>query len=449
VKKVRIGSGSGWWGDRIEPAVWNAQRGNIRYLVFETMAEATASLAQVRLRKDPNYHGFDSNLEERFKAVLPMCIEKGIKIVSNQGWVNPSAACEKVVQLANELGIRNLKVAAVAGNIITEQIKEIGTEVMETGMPLSQLEDPIVSAEAYLGAEPIVEALRNGADIVITSRVADPSLFLAPLIHEFDWDADDWNKLAAGSAVGHLLECGAQVTGGYFPDPGYKDIPDPWSLAFPIAEVDENGSAVLSKVDGTGGEISLRTCKEQLLYEVHDPANYITPDVIVNFTTVRLEQMGKDRVRVSGITGKPHTEQYKVSIGCAEGFIGEDTFYFAGPGCVPKAELAKEILLQRFKQVGLAAEDIRIDFIGLNAIHGAISSINSDPYEIAVRVAARTKAREEAEKIGREVDGMAVCGLASTGKSVPHKERVREVIGIWSSLIPRSAISPVIKYWEV
>jgi hypothetical protein len=440
-RTIRIGSGSAWWGDRIEPAVWNVERGNIDYIVFETMAEATVSAAQVRKRRDAAYQGYDTNLEARFRAILPTCLQKGIKIISNQGWVNPRAACQKIIELAKEMGLSRLKVAAVEGGIVTERIVELADTILENEQPLSTLTDPIVSAEAYMGAEGIVEALRRGADVVITSRVADPSLFLAPMIFEFGWGLEEWDKLAMGSGVGHLMECGAQVTGGYFVDPGYKDVEEVWNLAFPIAEVSANGTAILSKVEGTGGEISLRTCKEQLLYEVHDPGNYITPDVVVDFTTVCLEQIGQDQVRVSNISGKPRTPYLKVSIGCIEGFMGEDMFFYAGPGCLNKAKLAKDMLHHRFELTDLKAEDLRIDFIGVNAIHGAISPVpGNEPYEVAVRVAARTKTKEEALKIGMEIDSMAVCGLASTGKRVPHQERVREVIGIWSTLIRRTEV---------
>jgi hypothetical protein len=245
------------------------------------------------------------------------------------------------------------------------------------------------------------------------------------------------------------MECGAQVTGGYFPDPGFKDVPEPWNLAFPIAEVEPDGSAVITKVAGSGGAVNLMTVKEQLLYEVHDPANYLTPDVVVDFTTTRLEQVGPDRVRVTGISGKPRTPTLKVSIGCAEGFIGEDMFFYAGPGALRRAQLAKRILEERFKLVNLQAEELRIDFLGVNAIHGAMSPRDRpEPYEIAVRVAARTKTREEAIKVGREVDGMAVSGVGMTGKRVPHQDRTREVIGVWSSLVPRERIVPSVAMFE-
>lgn len=446
---IRIGAGAAWWGDRIEPAILNAEQGDLDYLCFETMAEATVSAAQVRARRDPGFPGYDTYLDDRIRGVLPGCLRRGTKIITNQGWINPNAAAERIVHWLRENGAQGWKVAAVNGSMITDRVIDIADTILENGRPTSTLRDSMVSAEAYLGAEPIVEALKAGANIVVTGRVADPSLFLAPMMHEFNWDPLDHARLGAGTGIGHLMECGAQVTGGYFSDPGFKDVPEPWNLAFPIAECSPDGSAVISKVAGTGGMISLRTVKEQILYEVHDPANYLTPDVVVDFTTARLEQLGPDCVRVSGIGGKPRTPTLKVSIGCTEGFIGEDMFFYAGPGALRRAQLAKKILEERFRIVGLKADEIRIDFLGLNAIHGAMSPMSPEPYEVAVRVAARTKTKEEALKVGREVDGMAVSGIAATGKRVPFQERAREVIGVWSSLVAREQVHPDIKYFEV
>jgi hypothetical protein len=268
-------------------------------------------------------------------------------------------------------------------------------------------------------------------------------------MHEFGWDPSDHHHLGQGSGLGHLLECGAQVTGGYFADPGFKDVPAPWDLAFPIAEVAPDGSAVITKVAGTGGAVNRMTVKEQMLYEVHDPANYITPDVVVDFTTAALEDLGGDRVRVSGIGGKPRTPTLKVSMGCLEGFIGEDMFFYAGPGALRRAQLAKRILEERFRIVGLVASDLRIDFVGINAIHGEASPMPlHEPYEIAVRVAARTTTREEAMKVGREIDGMAVSGVGMTGKRVPHQDRTREIIGVWSTLLPRDRVPYAISWFE-
>jgi hypothetical protein len=444
---LRIGAGSAWWGDRISPAAANAARGNLHYLCFETMAEATISTAQVRKRRDPDFAGYDTYLDDRFRAVLPHCLEHGTRIISNQGWINPVGAARHVKRIAAELGRPDLKVAAVSGSLITDKLDQLTGTVLETGSSLDSIRGEIVSAEAYMGADPIVEALAAGADVVITGRIADPSLFLAPMIHEFGWTLRDVELIARGSGIGHLLECGAQVTGGYFVDPGYKDVPDPWDLAFPIAEVESDGAVVLTKLDGTGGAIDRRTVLEQMFYEVHDPANYITPDSVVDFTTSDVEEIGKDRVRIRNIGGRARTDTLKVSIAVKEGFVGEDMFFYAGPGCLEKARLAERVLKERFKIVNLQAEEIRIDFIGVNAILGPMSPAPSrEPNEVAVRVAARARTRAEAEKVGREVDGMAVSGLGSTGKRVPHGERVREVIGVWSMLVDRNLVQPEIQY---
>ncbi|MCO8249421.1 acyclic terpene utilization AtuA family protein [Comamonas thiooxydans] len=447
-KILRIGAGAAWWGDRIEPAALNAERGRLDYLCFETMAEATVSAAQVRARRDPSFPGYDTYLDDRMRAVLPACMRQGTRIISNQGWINPQGAARRIVELLRELGITGVKVAAVGGSLITDRVLSLAPTILETGAPTQSIAHSLISAEAYLGAAPIVDALAEGAQIVVTGRVADPSLFLAPMVHEFGWDLLDHERVGAGSAIGHLMECGAQVTGGYFADPGLKDVPEPWNLAFPIAEVDAEGGVTLSKVEGTGGMISPQTVKEQMLYEVHDPANYITPDVVVDFTQARIEQLAPDRVRVTGLTGKPRTPTLKVSMGCTEGFIGEDMFFYAGPGALRRAQMARRILEERLRIVKLDAEEVRIDFLGLNAVHGAATPADApEPYEVAVRVAARTRSREEAVKVGREVDGMAVSGIAHTGKRVPHQERTREVIGVWSSLVPREQVTAHIDYF--
>ena len=448
-RTIRVGSGAAWWGDRVSPAALNAERGELDYLCFETMAEATISAAQVRSRRDPSFPGYDTYLDDRMRAVLPACMQQGTRIISNQGWINPEGAAKRIVELLQELGISGVKVAAVNGSLITDRALELTDTILENGEPTATLGSTLISAEAYMGAEPIVEALKNGAQIVVTGRVADPSIFMAPMMHEFGWDPLDHDHLGAGNGLGHLLECGAQVTGGYFCDPGFKDVEQPWNLGFPIAEVNEDGSAILTKTPGTGGAVNVRTVKEQLLYEVHDPANYITPDVVVDFTTVNLEEVGQDRVRVSNISGKPRTPTLKVSLGCTEGFIGEDMFFYAGPGALRRAELAKRVLEERFKIVGLQADEYRVDFLGMNAIHGgATPDTAPEPYEIAVRVAARTKTRQEAEKVGREVDGMAVSGIGHTGKRVPHQDRTREIIGVWSSLVPRDKVPATVTYFE-
>jgi hypothetical protein len=449
LRSIRIGAGSAWWGDRIEPARWNAERGDLDYLCFETMAEATISAAQVRRRRDPAFQGYDTYFDERMAAVLPGCLERGTRIVSNQGWLNPQGAAEQAVSLLRARGVRGKRVAAVTGSLITDRALDLTETIIESGASTASLADSLVSGEVYLGMDGILEALAAGADIVITGRVADPSLFAAPMVHEFGWDVLDHDRLGQALGLGHLLECGAQITGGYFADPGYKDIIEPWNLAFPIAEVCEDGSAVIGKIAGTGGVIDLRTVKEQLLYEIFDPANYLTPDVVVDFSTVRLEQTGPDRIRVSNISGKQRPETLKVSLGCVEGFMGEDIIFYAGPGAVRRARLAADIIERRLALVGLQADQVRIDFIGINAVHGPATPASApDPYEVGVRVAARTRSRDEALRIGREIDAMAVSGVSMTGKRVPYQDRVREIIGLWSSLVPRRAVSHHIHWYE-
>jgi hypothetical protein len=447
---IRIGSGAAWWGDRISPARLNAEQGRLDYLCFETMSEATISTAAARRLRNPDFSGYDTYLDDRFEAVIDGCRRNGTRIVTNQGWVAPERAAERIAELFAAHGEHGVRIAAVTGNVVTDRV-QAGTDlILETGRPTSDLDpESILSAEVYLGAEAIVAALAQGADVVVTGRVADPSLFLAPMVHEFGWSLSDWPRLGQGSGIGHLLECGAQVTGGYFADPGYKDVPRPWDLAFPIATVEPDGSAVLSKIEGTGGLIDRDTVLEQMFYEVHDPSAYLTPDVSVDFTTADIEVVGSDRVSVSGIGGRPRPEQLKVSIGCREGFIGEDMFFYAGPGALDRAQLARQILEERFKIVDLDADDVRIDILGWDAIHGSASRPGgSEPYEVAVRVAARTRTADEAAKIGREVDGMAVSGVGMTGKHVPQGERVRDIVGVWSTLIARDEVAYALTFTE-
>src|SRR3954469_6205821 len=306
LRSIRIGSGAGYSGDRIEPALELAEKGDIQYLVFECLGERTVALAQQARIRDPD-GGYDPLLEERMRMVLPVCAAKGIKIVTNMGAANPEAAARKTAEIAQSLGLSRLKIAAVIGDDVLAACREGNLPVMEFDGTIKQLGNRLLSANAYLGAEPIADALNAGADIVITGRASDPALFLAPMIHAFGWAMDDWNLLGQGTVAGHLLECAGQITGGYFADPGYKDIADLARLGFPIGEVGEDGSLVITKAEGSGGAVTAQTCKEQLLYEVHDPAKYFQPDVVADFSQVMVEEIGTDRVRVSGGRGAKRT----------------------------------------------------------------------------------------------------------------------------------------------
>ena len=438
---LRIGSGAGYSGDRIEPAVELALKGGIRYLVFECLAERTIALAQQVRLGDAN-KGYDPLLVERMEAVLRICHEKGISIITNMGAANPESGAARVAEVACAQGITNLKIAVVTGDDILASL-DGDTPTMETGVPVSSL-GTLVSANAYLGARPIVEALRGGADVVITGRVADPSLFLAPLIHEFDWSMEDWNLLGKGTVVGHLLECAGQVTGGYFADPGIKDVPNLARLGFPIAEVFPDGSAIITKVAGSGGAVTARTCKEQLLYEVHDPACYLTPDVVADFSSVTIEEVGPNRVLVDGGKGRPCTDTLKVSVGYLDGYIGEGLISYAGIGAVRRGRLALEIVRERLNLCDVRASELRFELIGLDAIHGVnistrVNYFSSDPYEVRVRVAGRADNAIDAVRIGNEVETLYTNGPAGGGGVV---KSVRGVMAVASVLIPRHRVVP-------
>jgi len=442
MKTIRIGCGAGYSGDRIEPAVELAEKGGIRYLVFECLAERTIAIAQQAKMKDPGA-GYDALLAARMEACLPSCRRNGVRIITNMGAANPAAGARRIGDVAKRLGIKGLKIAAVTGDDVLELTRQHDPVILETGRRVSQLGDRLVSANAYLGADAIVEALKNGADVVITGRVADPSLFLAPLIAEFDWQQDRLDLLGQGTVLGHLLECAGQVTGGYFADPGFKDVPDLARLGFPIAEVREDGAFVVTKVPGSGGMVTAATCKEQLLYEIHDPSSYITPDIVADFTGVRVAETGKDRVAITGGNGRPRTKTLKVSIGYRDGFIGEGQISYAGPGAVERGKLALEIVAERLKLTGVPFDKIRYDLIGVNSLHGDNRSAGHDPYEVRVRVAGRTRSMVEAVRIGNEVETLYTNGPA--GGAGAWKS-AREVVAMVSALLPRSMVSPSVRY---
>lgn len=437
---IRIGAGAGYGGDRFEPAVELVEKGDIDYLVYECMAERTIALYQQDKLRDPSL-GYNPQIERRLSPVIRKCKQKGIKIITNMGAANPEGALIKVKALARSIQVSGLKIAAVIGDNILDQLEEFrNNRVLETGLPVAKYLPRVVSANAYLGVEPIVQALSTGADIVITGRVADPSLFLGPMIYEFGWALNDWDRLGMGTVVGHLLECAGQVTGGYFADPGYKDVPRLWELGFPIAEVNYDGSAVITKPEGSGGIVSTATCKEQLLYEIHDPTSYITPDCIADFSQVTFEQLGPDRVAVRGGRGRPKTEWLKVSIGYRDSFVGEGQISYGGAGAVERARLAGEIVRRRLELRGVRLDELRLELIGVDSLHGSwISSKEAEPYEVRLRVVGRSQYRADAEAVGEEVETLWTNGPAGGGGAT---KAVREVIAIVSTLIPRSRITP-------
>ena len=440
---LRVGAGAGYSGDRIAPAVELAEKGALHYLVFECLAERTIALAQLRRSQDARL-GFDALLAARMTAVLPSCVAHGTTIISNMGAANPIAAGHEVVRVARELGIKKLTVAVVLGDDVTAQLHGKPLPLMDSHGTLAALADTIISANAYIGVAGIVDALAQGADVIITGRVADPALFLAPLIHEFGWAMDDWAILGKGTLVGHLLECAGQVTGGYFADPGYRDVPDLARLGFPLAEVSSDGSAIITKVAGSGGCVTVATCASQLLYEIENPAAYLQPDVTADFSNATLTQVGADRVQVRGATGHPRPETLKVTVGHRDGFIGEGQISYAGLGAVARGQLALDVLQERL--AGMAALDSRFELIGVNAIHGAALAAGHTPYEVRARAAMRVATRAEAEHVAREVEALYLNGPASGGGAT---QSVREVIAAASVLIPREWVQTSVVLLEV
>jgi hypothetical protein len=384
-------------------------------------------------------------LEARMRQVLVSCQQHRTKLISNMGAAHPAAAAAKTREVAESLGIRGLKIAAITGDDVLPLFRKKFLEkvnIIETGMPLSSLGERLISANAYLGAEPIVEALENGAQIVLGGRIADPALFLAPLIYEFGWHADDYELLGRGILVGHLLECAGQLSGGYFADPPYKEVPDLAHLGFPYAEVSADGCAEFRKLEGTGGQISVATCKEQLLYEVHDPRCYLTPDVTADFSNVEFQQVAVDHVAVCGGSGTARPSTLKVSLGCLEGYIGEAQISYAGAGAEIRGRLAIEIVREQLRLQQGEFEELRCDLIGINSVGPMQRHVYEAP-EIRVRVAGRTQHLEDAELLVDTVEALYTNGPAAGGGV---SKSVRPVVAILSALIPREEVWPEISY---
>jgi hypothetical protein len=440
--RLRIGAGAGYAGDRWEPALQLIETCGLDVIVFETLAERTIALGHLERLKDPT-RGYNPFLVDRFEAVLGPALARGTRIVSNMGAANPRGAAEATIAVGQRLGLPSFSVACLTGDDVTDSVRQHpDLALLETGEPVSGLFDRLVAANAYLGAEPVRDALATGADIVLTGRVADPSLFVGALLHRFAWSPDDWPRLGAATVVGHLLECAGQLTGGYFADPGMKDVPDLDRLGFPYADVDADGGILLGKPEGSGGIITPATCTEQLLYEVDDPAAYVTPDCIADFTGVRFSTNGADRVRVEGAAARPRTGTLKATVSYRAGFVGEGHVAYAGPNAAARARLAGEIVRSRLAQRRLDLEEVRVDLIGIDALHGPASLPGPEPYEVRLRVAARTQHRRHADYVGQEVQSLLTNGpYGGAGDFM----QTRELIGVRSVLIPRDWVTPTVE----
>jgi hypothetical protein len=427
---MRIGCGAGFAGDRVEPAVRLAAESGLDDLVLECLAERTIALGQQRRLRDPEA-GHDPMLPARFRRLLPVAWANGVRVVTNMGAANPRGAGEITRELMAEAGLRG-RVAVLTGDDVLGRL-DLATPALEDGVPLAE-HGEIVSANAYLGADALLPALDTGADVVLTGRVADPSLFVAPMAQRMGWELDDRAAMASATLVGHVLECAGQVTGGYFADPGRKDVDGLAELGFPFAEVAEDGSAVIAKPAGTGGAITTATVREQLLYEVTDPSGYRTPDVVLDFREVRAEQLSPDRVGIRGARGRARPEELKVSVGYRAGHRAECGISYAGPGAADRARLAAEVLTARLSGTGLR---VRADVLG---------ALGDADGECRLRVAALAPDRQRAEVVCHEVEALYTNGPAGGGGV---RTDVREVIGIVSALIPRSEVEPQVSVLEV
>lgn len=434
---LKIGVGAGFSGDRLEPAEYLLKNVDLDYIVFECLAERTIALAQQRKLKDKDT-GYDPLLEKRIRSILPLLLDKKVKLITNMGAANPSAAGKKILEIAEELGV-SCKVAVVTGDDVLDKLDETYM-TLETGQSLSTY-DPILSANAYLGIDALLPALDSDADIIITGRVADPSLFLAPQVHHYGWSQSDDEKLGQGTVIGHLLECGGQVSGGYFADSMKKHVRNLANIGFPYAIIDSNGDATITKAEDSGGLINLSTVKEQLLYEVHDPTTYITPDVTADFTSVELNETGDNAVSIKRGNGQERPAKLKVSVGYHAGYMGVGEISYAGTDALGRAEIAKEILQERLSG---HLEHLRIDLIGVSSVHRSTFQ-DSNPYEVRVRAAGRHENKELAELVGEEVESLYLNGPAAGGgvsKSVTNQ------VGIISTLISRDKVQPRVDFME-
>jgi Acyclic terpene utilisation family protein AtuA len=435
---LRIGCGAGFSADRLEPAIELAAKGALDFLVFECLGERTMAFGH-RDRKADAAKGYNPQLAARMRGVLGACSKTNTRIVTNMGVANVPAAAEVVVKVARELGLSGLKVAAVEGDDVTALMSPATVlfdhhdrSIADTGLTL-------VGANVYLGIDAILPALEAGADVVITGRVADPSLFLAPLVYRHAWARDDWARLGQGTLVGHLLECGMQITGGYFADPGIKDVPRLADCGYPIAEVDADGGALITKLAGSGGVVSTQTVKEQLMYEVHDPAAYLTPDVTADFSRVAIVQEARDRVRVSGANGRQRPGTLKVTVGFEGGFVGEGGISYAGPNAARRGRLAADILRERLSRHAGFAENMRIDLIGLSSIHATARPGPEEADDVRVRVALRSRTRDAIETMLWEVEALLCCGPAGGGG---YRGQISPSVVTHSTLIDRAAVTP-------
>jgi hypothetical protein len=449
---IRIASGQGFWGDLLTAPVDQVRKGPIDYMMMDYLAEVTMSIMQKQKMKDPLL-GYARDLVPLMDQILPDLMEKNIRVLTNGGGVNPEACRDAIFASARKRGIRGLKIGVVTGDNILDSLdsllaKGIKLANMETGEDLSAVRRNLVSANVYFGARPLVEALEQGAQIIITGRTTDTALTYAPMIHEFGWSWDDWDKLAGGVVAGHILECGGQASGGNF-QADWKSVPDLAHIGFPIAEARPDGSITITKHQGTGGLVSVQTIREQCLYEIGDPKNYITPECVADFTTIRLDAEGENRVRLSGVKGLPATDLYKVSMSYSDGFTAVGSLTYAWPDALEKARAADSILRTRLADLGLGFDEIRTEFLGLNSCHGPLAAVPPEVNEVVLRVGVRGHDRSAVERFGKEIAPLILTGPPGVTGFAGGRPKPSEVIAYWPALMPKTAVKPRVVVREI
>ncbi len=449
MKKVRVAGGQGFWGDLLSAPVDQVRKGPIDYLMLDYLAEVTMSIMQKQRSRDPDA-GYARDFVTLIEEILPDCVEKNIKVLSNAGGVNVEGCAEKIREVAINSGNTGLNIGVITGDDILGRLAEFidkGIEInnMETGEPLTSIIDRVQAANVYLGAAPLVEALDKGAQVIVGGRLTDTGLTLAPIMHEFGWSFENWDQLATGTIAGHIIECGGQCSGGNC-QYDWKNIPDLEDIGFPIIEAYENGEFVVTKHDDTGGRINIQSVKEQLLYEMGDPHEYITPDVIADFTTIKLAEDGENRVRVSGIKGKPKTEFYKVSIAYLDGWKSVGTLVYSYPEAYEKAKAADTILRKRLDRLGLQFDVILTEFVGVNATHGHLSGEpREDIPEVQLRVGVRGKNRDHVARFTKEIAPLILTGPPGVTGFAGGRPKVEEIMAYFPALLPKTLIETTVE----
>lgn len=451
-KVVRVASGQGFWGDWLEAPRRQVEGGPVDYLMLDYLAEVTMSIVQKQKERDPRM-GYARDFIGAMESVFPAVAERGVKVIANAGGVNPMACADAVLAAADKAGVRGkIRIGVVTGDDILDRLDTLlaeGHELknMDTGEPLANIRDRVLSANAYIGSTPIVEALQRGANVVVTGRSTDTALTMAPLRHEFGWAADDWNRLAAGIVAGHILECGAQCSGGNCLH-DWRNIPDLANVGYPIAEARADGTFTITKHPGTGGRVSVPSVTEQLVYEMGDPHAYITPDVVADFTSIRLAADGENRVRVHGITGGPPTPFLKVSVAYRAGFKAVGSLVYSWPDAMEKAQLADRVLRERLDRLGLRFDQVLSEFVGATSTHGPLAGDGRDAPEVQYRIGVRGGDRAAVERFTREIAPLVLNGPPSVTGFAGGRPKVEEIVAYWPALLDKRAVSTAVSIVE-